>query len=376
MVRAVAKPIICPREFDGFGFALPLLRARLYPSYGLTIRHFENRMSKDSKFTFVVRNSGRSASDDDWQRIEPAHIEVWRSVIQDDTSYTVAFDWWPIVRRHERHYSAMSYIYTRRDISLDKRLRTANFPRRPSRNTICVSTKGKKPRASLYVVQSIIHDIFLIMNIAAPGCCDFYRASLLGDESIEPDVSLSNYQFEAALLVHVSNKWPVPRILDLSKVIIWFDAVREGAIQMPRNAMERVLFALLHISKLDTSPMAVIWLFYAFESLLQTRVGENFSAITRRLILLLDADKQQAELLKKKVRVLYDIRSAIVHGGFEVTHPMHNGALDRRVDDSFADLLQALNYGYALLLASIQKTIEQSWLFPYFDETVRGDAIQ
>jgi hypothetical protein len=239
-----------------------------------------------------------------------------------------------------------------------------------------VSAKGKKPRASLYVVQSIIHDIFLIMNIAAPGCCDFYRASLLGDESIEPDVSLSNYEFEAALLVHVDNKWPVSRILELNKVITWFDAVRQGTTQMPRNPMERVLFALLHISKIDTSPMAVIWLFYAFESLLQTRVGENFSAIIRRLTLLLDADKNQAELLRRKIRILYDIRSAIVHGGFEVTHPMHSEILDKRVDESFADLLQALDYGYALLLACIQRVIEQNWLFPYFDETVRGDATQ
>ena len=135
------------------------------------------------------------------------------------------------------------------------------------------------------------------------------------------------------------------------------------------------MFALLHISKIETSPMTVIWLFYAFESLLQTRVGENFSSIVRRLCLLLEATKQQSELLKKNMRALYDIRSAIVHGGFEVTHPMHDDILDKRVDDTFGRILQATDYGYAVLLASIQKPIENGWRFPRFDEVVRDEAV-
>src|SRR5262249_61251094 len=96
--------------------------------------------------------------------------------------------------------------------------------------------------------------------------------------------------------------------------------VRSAKAESPKPAIVRgaLLFALLHISKIETSPMTVIWLFYAFESLLQTRVGENFSSIVRRLCLLLEATKQQSELLKKNMRALYDIRSAIVHGGFEV----------------------------------------------------------
>ena len=87
--------------------------------------------------------------------------------------------------------------------------------------------------------------------------------------------------------------------------------------------------------------MVVIWLFYAFESMLQTRVGEDFSAIVNRIGLLLNADEEQARLIRRKMRALYDVRSAIVHGGFEVIHPMHDGSLDKRADDDFGDLLQA-----------------------------------
>lgn len=54
---------------------------------------------------------------------------------------------------------------------------------------------------------------------------------------------------------------------------------------------------------------------------------------------------------------------------------MHDGSLDKRADDDFGDLLQALNYGYALLLASVQAIIERGWRLPIFDEMMRGHAI-
>jgi hypothetical protein len=193
----------------------------------------------------------------------------------------------------------MRYLVNNNGLPADERFKRAKFPSRPARNRISVTTTGSDRIDQSGVVQSTIHDIFLIMNITAPGCCDFYRASLIGGR-FEPDISLSNIDFESALLVHLDNGWPTLRILKLQSVISWFDAVRQGASQIPQNPMERVLFALLHMSKISQSPITVIWLFYAFESLLQTRAGENFSSIVRRLCLLLEANKQQSELLKRK----------------------------------------------------------------------------
>jgi hypothetical protein len=121
--------------------------------------------------------------------------------------------------------------------------------------------------------------------------------------------------------------------------------------------------------------MSVIWLFYAFESLFQTRAGENLSAIVRRICLLLEADKQQSELLRKEFRSLYDIRSTIVHGGFEIIHPLHNEILDKRVNDSFFALLTAVDFGHAVLMACIQSIIERNWRVVIFDEKLSGDPI-
>ena len=121
--------------------------------------------------------------------------------------------------------------------------------------------------------------------------------------------------------------------------------------------------------------MTVIWLFYAFESLLQTKVGENFSAIVSRLCLLLAATEEQARFVKKRMRALYNIRSAVVHGGFEVIHPMHDETLDFRIDDTYSELMKAADWGHAFLLAAIQQTIQNGWLFPHFSESISGAAV-
>jgi hypothetical protein len=101
------------------------------------------------------------------------------------------------------------------------------------------------------------------------------------------------------VLVSLKEKWPSIAFLNLDRVIVWYRAVRQGALQIPSNPMERVLFSLFHISKIDMSPVEVVWLFYAFESLLQTSVGQNFALIVKRLCLLLEADDKQSSLVRK-----------------------------------------------------------------------------
>ena len=82
-----------------------------------------------------------------------------------------------------------------------------------------------------------------------------------------------------------------------------------------------------------------------------------------------------AYVLKNKMRDLYDIRSAIVHGGFEVSHPIHNEYLDKRVEQNYLRLSRATDYDHAILVASIQKTILNGWRFPRFEDTITGEPV-
>jgi len=201
-----------------------------------------------SNFWLAVPNSGRSISENAWQTIEPAHINVWRSavtllgerrVVHRETNYAVSIDWRPALRRHERTYSAMRYVERNVRRELNSRFARANFPLRPSRNKVSVAPENDRIDSSS-IVASAIHDIFLIMNIAAPGCCDFYKASLVGAR-FEQDVSLANVHFEAALQLYLDNGWPTSRVLELDRVISWFETIRQGPSQIPQNPMERVL---------------------------------------------------------------------------------------------------------------------------------------
>jgi len=136
------------------------------------------------------------------------------------------------------------------------------------------------------------------------------------------------------------------------------------------------MFALLHLAKLDNEmTLSVVWLFYAFESLLQTKVGENFGSIVRRLTLLLELPNGEVPAMKKQMRVLYDLRSAIVHGGFEAIHPMNDDSLDKRVNSVFGRLLDANEYGLVLLVAAVQKMAEKNWPQLRFDEIIVSEDI-
>jgi hypothetical protein len=339
-------------------------------------------------FVFVAPNYGRSITDDNWEVTDQAYIELWkmavrllstRNISTQGKRFSVQIDWEPILRRHQRSYDVMKKLEMKKHSSLEEAYKEARFPRRPSKSRMTVITTQNQVASggfnmAQHVTECMLHDVFLIMNIAAPASCDFYRAFLVSQTEHRLDVSLSNVYFESSLLVQTDRGWPPCKFLNLPKVISWFDSVRQGPSQVPQNPMERALFALLHISRMNTSPMIVIWLFYAFESLLQTSAGENFNAIVRRLALLLDADEKAVKEIRKEMRALYDIRSSIVHGGFEVAHPSHNEILDKRVDDNYGRVLNAATLGHALLVCAIQCTIENGWRFPKFEEKLSGES--
>jgi hypothetical protein len=285
----------------------------------------------------------------------------------------VKIDWTPLLRRHERHYSAMMYIHRRGKKNFLERAALAKFPRRAARIRVVVQSSSKGEINLGGIAESVIHDVFLIMNIAAPGCCNFYRAKLIGGRW-DSEVSLSGSEFELCVLPS-RRRTQTAGFVPVSRVVEWYRSIRSSAGQLPANPTERTMFALLHMARISNEMMSsVVWLFYAFESLLQTKVGENFNSIVRRLVLVLGATINDVAAMKKEMRALYDLRSAIVHGGFEAIHPMQNELLDDRVNKVFGRLLHANEYGFVLLVAAIQKMAEANWPQLRFDEIIVGDS--
>jgi len=231
---------------------------------------------------------------------------------------------------------------------------------------------------ALYHVESFLHDMFLILNLAAPGSCSLWRATLRAKGSLarfrfaRSELSLSDYEFDNAYMGIYWKKWPAPKIMELDKVAEWYRAVRNEINQIPENRAQKVLFALMHISKADTSLDVITWLFYALETLYDTQPGENRRALTNRIGLMLSPNDKQRSYLKDELRKLYEIRSGFIHGGLEITHPMSNERLDKRVDGKFRELMDASEFGFATLLTSVQSAIERGCKELNFKETLVG----
>ena len=337
-------------------------------------------MRRTETFSFIAPSSTRSYDDDNWRVTEAEYIKVWRAAVEklarrkvkvSDVSYDVEVDWTPMLRRHERHFSAMRYIHAKRT-EFHARILKARFPQRPSNIKIAVTANSKNEGIFPYIAESVIYDIFIIMNIAAPGCCNFYKAELVGSDA-KREISLPSGEFELGVLPPIPNrKLPSIAFIPLQDVVSWYDSVRVGVKQVPTNATERAIFTLLHLARLDIDPVSIVWFFYALESLLKTRVGENFGSIVRRLSLLLNLSPEDAIGLKKQLRILYDHRSAIVHGGFKVMHPMNVDGLDDTLSSHIGDLLSASAYAHVVLVSAFQRMALNNWPELFFEETIAG----
>lgn len=346
-------------------------------------------MSTTFEFIFELPSVGRGITDDGWEEIDAAHIEYWKaasSLLGTRTfdyrghSVTLEVDWRPILRRHQRHYRVMQQLHEAAGTPV-----AYDIGKKFSRTRVKVPAKltttferGHIDEWQHYslVFESFLYDTFLMMNIAAPGSCNFYNAALrLKNSRHLTEISLSEFFFDIAYLNGRQGKWPAPKLITLETLSQWFFAVRSGVLQIPQNRMEKVLFALLHISKTDMSPTIVIWLFYALETLFDTKAGENFRVLTERIQLLLSPNEIEAKRLRQNLRALYDLRSSFVHGGLEVAHPMHSEQLDPVVDEKYARLSDVSEFGFGLLLSAVQTVIEKNWQWPQFDEVMRGNPV-
>jgi hypothetical protein len=186
-------------------------------------------------------------------------------------------------------------------------------------------------------------------------------------------LKLSGFYFELAFVDSQDGKWPIAKTLSVGQVSAWLSAVRPTPTQVPSNRAEKVLFAILHLAALDMSPVAVLWIFFALEALFETRVGENFRVLTERIELLLQPDEKQMKYLKRQLRQLYDIRSALVHGGFDIIHPSMDEALDTRIDGVHDKWIPPTEFGFRVLLVALQTIIERGFKWPVFSELLNGE---
>lgn len=220
------------------------------------------------------------------------------------------------------------------------------------------------------------------MNLASPGSCNFHGANLSkippdktwDGSDIKREIDLSGGALEAAYYVKETYDWLELRTIPFDTVSSWIESVSPKFTMIPTNRSSKCLYSLLYIVKSGYfGPTTIVWIFHALETLYDCKPGENFNTLYRRISILLKINEDQKKVLKKRLRELYDVRSAFVHGGLEVAHPMKNEFLDKRADDAAWRHMPLADFGTAVLIKSIQEVIVKQSTGPRFEEHMEWD---
>lgn len=348
-----------------------------------TLRYGATEMP-NSEFTFnlLFRHLGRD-TDEEWEIVEPRFAEYWKSAAPLFRSKTyehhgctvrIEIDWAPYGRRIIRDHNILAPVRKGQPIKSDWYTKMS----RPLRlKASCVLTGSNELSGydwyPNFFLEYFLYEVFAISNLACPGSAQFYGLSIEGktiSHTTEP--RLSTFYFDEWMIESVRGLQPCAHKLNPETVARWFFAVNPRVTQVAENATQRALFALYQLCRSDGDIDFVIWLFNALESLLSTRVGENFSGLVRRAALVLELNATETAAMAKRLRKLYDLRSAFVHGGYDLAHPIHSEPIDTRLNKHYGNVLQLSMYGFFILASLLQRMIETNRTVLVFEERLAG----
>jgi hypothetical protein len=307
------------------------------------------------------------ATVDVWEAIAPIVRE--RKYQHDGCDIRVQVDWEPIHLLLAENLKNSLDLISEPTPGMVKKI----YIREMSPEEIQVANANREKSISAYVeisgqnelskysffVETYLYDLFLILNLTLPGSAEFHNITIRRSGYPTDNLCLSSYAWWDAY--QEKDQWPLLNSIDPRTVVAWYYSIRRGFAQVPETPIERAIFALFHVCQSDGRPEDMIWLFYGFESFFQTRVGENFSALVDRLILILRPNNEQEKQLRKQLREMYEFRSSFVHGGLSVIHPMHREDMDKRIDAQYRRITELSKYGSRLLLACLQRYIQNGW---------------
>lgn len=237
--------------------------------------------------------------------------------------------------------------------------------------------KDDKHKDSRYeYIIHFIHDIYLVLNLASPGCCNFgYSTISTMDESWSRSFHLSSILFETSWHDSLENNWPKVTAFSLNTVFEWFNALNIGTRSIAITPISKALFALLHVANdLMGEPASLVWLAHALESLYDTPPALSYAFLKRRIAELLHLPAKKEKWLNKKLRLFYDARNAFVHGGMPIAHPIEIGNYDPE-EKYYDELFDVINFGSLLVIATLQEYIARGWKDIVYKEKMFGITI-
>jgi len=228
----------------------------------------------------------------------------------------------------------------------------------------------------LYYLEVFLHDVFLAMNLSSPGSCDFRLSSLSeSGHKLNGTLGLNSYWFEDAWVSSLDRGWPLIRHLPLRQVVTWQQSLHIGACQLARSPIERAIFSVLNLCRREPLDLdCLVWLAHALEALYDTRAALVLEHLSRRIKQLLDPPLDRDKQIRKQIREFYERRSSFVHGSMAIPHPLQNDILAPNVLDHLEEVMVSINFGFELVLATLQKYVTENWTRVCFRETYEGSS--
>lgn len=338
-----------------------------------------------SLVTVRRRGWGRLDDSEGHENIKIGDMELLREAISvigpwhymhGDMKVTVECDFSPFVEAYKINTESVNVGELSRTFSVEE-IESLLFPELEFAVKVTWEGAGdsdQKQWPAGYYVEQFLYDVFFILNIARPGVCDFLGIRIDERFGLTTELRLSADCFESGFRsLLVGNSIFAPRILPLSLVASWYKKLNLGGRQRAESGVEKAIFSVLHICcGADADVVWVIWAFHALEAIYGTKVGEGFTNLVDRITVLLELDAQGKGVLKKSLREMYNYRSSFVHGGYRVHHPMKNEVMDSSLYEDFNELMEVSQFGFNLVVLSLQALIEKGWYGLKIEEQMSG----
>ncbi len=311
------------------------------------------------EFKLLINWSCRDCPDENEDKIEIADLKAIEDISNiysnnsfnfGDIDFDISINWDEFKSILIESYDVNGRFYKAINGSLYKQVTPVDIITLP----ISINTTSDM---NLTEVRRYLHryliDLFLVCNLSAPGIIDFYNAKLDGDDEYTP-FKISSFAFRCALENLTKKKVPYVVFSDIKHAKDWFESLNIGMKMTANSSVEKAMFSLLHVIKIDGYDIGAIpWIFHALEAIYGTNAGRGFNDLSEKVNFLLTVEERQKKALKKQLRELNDMRSKFVHGGFNVSHPM-----DYDLNEQVNDLA---NFGVSLVISSIQSLMLNDW---------------
>jgi hypothetical protein len=181
-------------------------------------------------------------------------------------------------------------------------------------------TGDLEPRDAPAYVELFFHDIFLLLNLASPG--SFGGAIAISSSGLR----VRELSFDPRLFAYAAPLGTLP----LTDVIRWYDGLDLGTRQLATDGAAVALVQLLHLAcGPEREEESILRLAAATDALSQT---------------------PQARLA--------ELRDDIARGRTPVIHPMHDDALDPRVEGATRDWLEVADAAAHMVIDALQQKVK------------------